>query len=615
MYNHSLFVAICLFLLMVTISASGDSFAQDAGNLPGNPLKSHPRIILTQSDIHVIRKTVKQNPIAAGYLESLSKHGDAILDAKPVERILNGPRLLYVSRAVLDRVTTLGLLYRLDNDPKWAARAIKEMRAAAVFVDWNSPHFLDVAEMTAAMAFGYDWLYDAMTPEDRALIRTAIVKKGLDPALALYRTNEWWTKSPFNWNNVCNGGMILGALAVADEEPSLAKKIISYALKSLPLAMATYAPDGAWPEGTNYWEYATHYTLFAAYALRSALGTDMGVMEYPGMRKTGYYPQILTGSTGKEFDFADSATGINMRTCLYGLARWYADPAYAYLARKAPKAGDISAFDLIWFDPSGSEQDIASTPLDTLYSNVGVATFRSSWTDPNAIFVGFKAGSNSANHAHLDLGSFVLDADGVRWADDLGSDSYNLPYYFVPVKRWSYYRLSTPGHNTITFDGANQDLNATAPITKYVSVKDHAFAIADLTSAYTQNGAKQVIRGIALRDKRRQVLVQDEIEVQESANIVWSIHTSAVVNIDPAGTHATLTLAGKTMHVYLLSPAGTHFIVEEVKLNRPYRPLTNERKLLIRMPEKTAKTRVVVIFSPHSKMDKLPELTALDAWK
>ena len=55
---------------------------------------------------------------------------------------------------------------------------------------------------------------------------------------------------------------------------------------------------------------------------------------------------------------------------------------------------------------------------------------RSDWLDPSAMFVGIKAGTNRVNHSHLDLGTFVLDALGQRWAVDLGGDNYNLPGYF-----------------------------------------------------------------------------------------------------------------------------------------------------------------------------------------
>jgi hypothetical protein len=62
---------------------------------------------------------------------------------------------------------------------------------------------------------------------------------------------------------------------------------------------------------------------------------------------------------------------------------------------------------------------------------------RSEWENPQALCVAFKAGDNKANHSHLDLGSFVFDAAGVRWAMDLGADNYNLPGYFGK-QRWDY---------------------------------------------------------------------------------------------------------------------------------------------------------------------------------
>ena len=55
----------------------------------------------------------------------------------------------------------------MTGDKRYALRAQKEMIAAAAFDDWNPSHFLDVAEMTTALAFGYDWLYDELDPQAR----------------------------------------------------------------------------------------------------------------------------------------------------------------------------------------------------------------------------------------------------------------------------------------------------------------------------------------------------------------------------------------------------------------------------------------------------------------
>ena len=63
-----------------------------------------------------------------------------------------------VSRRVVDRVTTLALMYRITVREPYLRRALAELHAAAAFRDWNPPVFTDTAEMTHAFAIGYDWL-------------------------------------------------------------------------------------------------------------------------------------------------------------------------------------------------------------------------------------------------------------------------------------------------------------------------------------------------------------------------------------------------------------------------------------------------------------------------
>jgi hypothetical protein len=103
----------------------------------------------------------------------------------------------------LRRISTLALLYRLDGDARKLARARQEMLATAALQDWHPPHFLDVAELTNAMAIGYDWLFDDLSPQDRAAIRTAIVEKGLKAGRQAFREHAWWTDTENNWTIVC----------------------------------------------------------------------------------------------------------------------------------------------------------------------------------------------------------------------------------------------------------------------------------------------------------------------------------------------------------------------------------------------------------------------------
>ena len=122
------------------------------------------------------------------------------------------------------------------------------------------------------------------------------------------------------------------------------------------------------------------------------------------------------------------------------------------------------------------------------------------------------------------MGSFIIDALGVRWACDLGADDYNMPGYFGD-KRWTYYRLRAEGHNTLVIQSGktskvpDQNPKAVAPIVKFNSQPGRVVAVADLSTAYG-GMARQARRGIALVDRKR-VLVQDEVETAMPSDVWW----------------------------------------------------------------------------------------------
>lgn len=561
----------------------------------------HPRLMLSRDEEERIRRLLSTDATARSYRDALLRNGSRLLTQPPPERVLIGPRLLAVSRTVLERVTTLGLLHRIDGDPRWAARARTELMAAAAFSDWNPSHFLDVAELCHAFAIGYDWMYDAFSADDRTQIRQALIEKGLQPAQQEYAKGTFWTKATHNWNIVCNGGIAMACLAIGDEEPGLAGTLLAQALSSLPRAIASYAPGGAWIEGPSYWEYATRYLVSTLGSLTSALGTDFGLGDSPGLSATGRFRISISGPTGLFFNFADATARTGDVPSLFWLARRYDDPVLAWAARDGATLG-ASARDLLWYDPRGSANDLAALPLDVHYEGAELAFFRSAWNDKDALYVGFKGGNNAANHAHLDLGTFVLDALGQRWAIDLGPDDYNLPGYFG-AERWTYERLKTSGQNTLMLDGANQDPQATAPLTAVRTGADGGFAIADLTAGYAPSGATRVQRGISLRDGRTRVLIQDEVETSRPADLTWTMHTQATVEV--TDSRAVLTQGGATLDAQILAPADATFAVEDLVIAPPQQSAPGVRRLLVRLPQVTS-ARIAVLLTPRGRSAPAP---------
>jgi hypothetical protein len=513
----------------------------------------HPRLIAPADRFDELREAIKSDATLTRWFESLRSDGEGILRAGPSQyEIPDGLRLLATSRRVLDRVTTLALLYRIDGDGRWVERAWRELEAAAKFPDWNPRHFLDTAEMTAAFALGYDWLHDQWTADQRQVLHTAIVELGLKPGLKAYQGSGWWHKSQHNWNQVCNGGLTLGALALADLEPQLAGEILENAIRSVPLAMQHFAPDGAWGEGPGYWSYATQYNVAMLAALESALGTDYGLSAIPGFSEAGTFPMYLTGPLDRTFNFADAGAGTPRPPQLFWLARKFNRPEYAAFEIAHAKP---DALDLVFYDPRGHQFDLSKLPLEKVFRDAEVGVFRSVWNDRNALWVAFKAGSNAVNHSNLDLGTLVLEALGERWFVDLGADNYNLPGYFGR-QRWDYYRLRAEGHNTLVINpgsGPDQDPKAATKIVRFEAVGGQPSATLDLTPAYAAQATK-VQRTISLID-RRSVTIRDELETKSSADIWSLLHTPAEIALNANGREATLHIGRQSLLVELVLPA------------------------------------------------------------
>jgi len=403
-------------------------------------------------------------------------------------------------------------------------------------------------------------------------------------------------------------------------EPELAGEVLHDALESIQLAMAEFAPDGAWKEGPGYWNYATSYNVVLLAGLQTALGTDFGLSHIGAFEQTGLFPIYLTGPLGRTFNYADGGDNAIFASQMFWLARKFNQPVVAWYERRATRP---TALDLLWYDPADTNPKAAGLALDKYFRGAEVAVLRSDWDNPQALFVGFKAGDNKANHSHLDVGSFVFDAAGVRWAMDLGADDYNLPGYFGG-QRWNYYRLRAEGQNTLVINpGAtpDQDPAASTRITRFASTPKRAFAIADLTPAYAKN-ASRVWRGIALLD-REKLLVQDEIQAGKPVELWWFMHTPASVSIEDGGRTATLQQVGAQLRAEILSPADASFQIMDAQplpsSPHPDRQAKNERsrKLAIHLTG-ISDARLAVLLAPKLPKDENSDqgltISALSDW-
>ncbi|HSP41792.1 MAG TPA: heparinase II/III family protein [Luteolibacter sp.] len=506
---------------------------------------AHPRLWLTHDAENAVRETIPRDPLAARYHDALMAEADRVLSARTCRYdIPDGRRLLRESRLALHNIMHAGWAWRMTGGETYKARVIAELEAACALKDWNPAHFLDTAEMATAVATGYDWLYSALTPEQRAMCEKAVLEKALLPAREAIARKSFWTRPVSNWSQVCGAGIALAASVVPAGDPAMRAELLKHCLDLVDGCDRFYQPDGVYPEGPGYWHYGTNYHVMLL-AARQALGHGPGKSER-ALRSTGRAMIHLTGPTRLVFNFADgraSSGGISPAQCW--LASRFDDPLQVRHVRKelerdlAKNDGRVargnSPLGLIWLPAADSGNE--EPPKSAVFGgSQPLATFRTGWNDRD-VWLAVKGGTPAESHGQMDVGSFVFDAHGTRWFHDMGPDNYNLPGYFGG-KRWSYYRMQNRSHNTLEIAGMLQDaITGSCPLVDSATTGDVHHAAFDLTAAYHPS-AERVLRRVRFDPETGMARIGDQVTAPKGP-VVWRAFTDA--DIELRGTEAVLT--------------------------------------------------------------------------
>lgn len=560
--NHIRYILIGMLLSCFL----GSGFAQQAILVKTITDKQHPRILLLKGEERLIEQSVAGNPAWKKVHEAILKECDNIIALPPIERIQIGRRLLDKSREALRRIFYLSYASRMTGDDKYFKRCEKEMLVISKFSDWNPSHFLDVAEMTMAVSIGYDWLYPKLSVDSKKIISEAIVSKGINPSLD--PKNNGWVTDVHNWNQVCNAGMTYGAIAVAEDYPELSKNIIDRAIKSITLPMGEYKPDGAYPEGYGYWDYGTSFNVMFLSAIEKVFSTDFGLNEAPGFLQTPGFLQNMTGVTGLCYNWGDSGSSGNLSPAMFWFAQRNNDPSSLWVEKTYLQKDNLSGLThdrllpavMIW----GNDFQLSKITEPEIKAWKGgghnpVCLMRTSWTDPNAIYLGFKAGSASVNHGHMDIGSFIMEADGIRWASDFGMQQYesleskgiSLWGMDQNAQRWTIFRLNNMAHNTLTIDNQLQQVKGYATIDRFSDKPDLMYAISDLSTVY-EGQLIAIKRGVAIVDQKFVAIRDELVAINQSTTVRWAMMTTATPELGK--NSITLTKDGKKLVLQVNTP-------------------------------------------------------------
>jgi len=555
-------------LLIISVSGFLKAAAQPPAEYSYNyaTISAHPRLLLKKGEEAAIKSSLKAHPELKIIDDYIMKTSDALLTEQPLVFKKEGKRLLAVSRKALTRLFYLSYSYRMTDDIKYLNRAETELNALSRFESWNPSHFLDVGEMCMAMAIGYDWLYDHLKESTKKNVRKAILEKAFAPSYDT--TDAWFLEAHSNWNSVCNAGLVLGALAILDEEKQSSMKIIERSLRSNVLPLKAFAPDGNYPEGPGYWNYGTSFQVMLCAALETALGSDNGLSKAPGFMESAYYMLFAQGPSGLYFNYYDCGRAVAPSPAMFWFANKLKDGSLTYHELPLIKSGkytrtgtdDDRILPIALIFAKDMDRAAIKQPAKKVFTGRGitpVTIVRTNWKSGSGKYLGIKGGSAADGHAHMDQGTFVYDIDRLRWAMDFGLQSYiTLESKGVDLwnmeqnsQRWDVFRYNNLNHNTLTINNQRHNVQGRAVITETFENGKELGATVDLTPVLNlKNELRSATRKAVIVDESY-LKIEDRIEAGSKAvDLRWNMVTPAAATIIDEST-IRLSQQGKTLFI------------------------------------------------------------------
>lgn len=492
-----------IYLLLAILSLAAVSFGQDKqeleaeraarANLKGeHPLVAiakqkpsslrkelegvHPRVYLTQDEIEKLKEKAKTQ-------KELWQTALSRVRALSVEPPPAPAQERRVQNEVGIGIAEAALVYKITGDKKYLDAAKKYIDAGISYDTWgytyNKPNVdLAAGHLLYGMGWGYDLLYNDLTPHERTRIREKLVKQArLLHDFFKPKPGKTYAYSQ-NHTFIPVSGLAVTAYALMDEVPE-AKEWAATSRAIFDRVLATYTEDGYFYESMEYWIFSTPWLVHYMDAHLQSTGENL-YENTPGMRLAHKYVSHITLPAGEfNFDFGDIYAGPVTRArkgndyerervngkfrtnynILYNLASRYGSGEAQGVADWLKSKGQVNAeefWTFIWYNPNIKAVPIERQPANHYFEDHGVVFWRSSWADDATAFA-FKAGPPeghsatekirafpdwrlSSGHAHPDAGSFIIWSNGRYLTGDSG-------YAGVPL---------TEHHNTFIFDGVGQ---------------------------------------------------------------------------------------------------------------------------------------------------------------
>ena len=488
----------------------------------------------------------------------------------------------YISRAqtAMDIIMRCAFVYMVEGEEAkdYADRALAE---TMYFVDemetWGRAQSLDVNFTATGIAICYDWLYDYMTKEQRTKIANAMFDKHLNEVYDFFNNP---TKPEYKWSfhqqylgssnhaMMDNNSVFVQALAVADFAPEKSASIMSLALEHLTKhngAFDNLYPDSGWYEGSSYWSMVGPLMARTFSAMDSAFGTTFGFENNTYITGTGYFP-IYTQSNLTRILYCDGYAGKTLSSDFFWFGKMSGDEALqSHVLKNKYYTNPLLC---LWYNPEDKPNGELSLQKDKLFRNIDVGSMRSSWESSDELFAAMTVQNPKKSHAFMAMGTLMLDALGETWITNPGKEYYSIGDYWNTAQdgtRWTYYSTRPEANSCLVInpsEDGGQLVTSLAMIDKMESSDQRAFMVSDLSTAYKD--AEKYQRGLMLYDNRSKVMLQDEVSLKATSDIMSFINVyQADIKLAEDGSYAILSKGKKHIYVKVIS-------------NKPYELTTYE---------------------------------------
>lgn len=568
----------------------------------------HPRLLIDAEGFATLKRKVTVDRMYNNTLYKLHQavinRADKLLEAN---QTISGPS---DHTPIVYNLVTCAYAYRMTGESRYLNKVMTDMRTVCAFADW-APGDLSIGEISFAMAIAYDWLYYDLPLDLRTLARQSMSNKGVRP---MY--NKSYAATFGNWNSVCLGGCACASLAIYEKDKDAAVKQLEKAVAENRGAVeAVYQPHGNYLEGLGYWEYGSSYQACFMSALEGIFGHTAGIAETPGFMESGEYALFMHGTANSEFSYSDGGSDKDpMLLSSWWFAAQNDDPDLIFCEKRRLDKGHYASSTsqsyrllapiVVTLRDFDMESRVINHPSKKVWSGQGempVVMVRKGWTfSPSDVYLGVKGGlcnswrTSATSHAHMDAGSFVFEAEGVRWSDDAKKPDYDA--WFAAMKasgsrsgnttqgglRWDTFRINNLCHSTIvsfTNDGSvngklhdnDYYVDGFASIDKVIDTGDRQGAVVNMSEPMKGQvkSAKRTVELVNGTD----LVVTDEITALDALDcrLEWRMLTAAEPSVSSGFT--TLTCDGNVRTLVVSSSNAS--VTPEYKVWEATRPGTD----------------------------------------